>query len=406
MNYLITNRFLIFLIFISLFTGFYIALTNSYGYDNDTYRMLNTFLNLIHNGIYIPSRSPGSPVAELGIGTLAWFGGSKLTNSFTLILFLSSISLFPFAFKKDFKYQNYLLFLCLCLTSLLLLFENTHSIDYSWALFFFTLGAFLKFRTKYNYLSIICFVLAVGSRSIYALYIIPISLIHLNIDYKEKLSQRITYLITCIFCSSLIFVPVWYLNNLSLNWITTVYPDQQGLFGIFARFFYKNIMNFGVIQSLIIVVFIFKNLSNRIKTSGLKENNFLTLLSIIIINLLIFLKIPAEPMYMQISIVSTYFILAYGFEFEKINKFFLIFIISMNLFSWYKNIDILKIQYATDNPCSIFAVDAKPNLYLKDGKINWLLEKNKNINCYYKSLSNIKGIDYSERILNGSKLNH
>ena len=406
MNYLTTNRFLIFLIFISLFTGFYIALTNSYGYDNDTYRMLNTFLNLIHNGIYIPSRSPGSPVAELGIGTLAWFGGSKLTNSFTLILFFSSISLFPFAFKKDFQYQNYLLFLCLCLTSPLLLFENTHSIDYSWALFFFTLGAFLKFRTKYSYLSIICFVLAVGSRSIYALYIIPISILHLNIDYEEKLSQRITYLITCIFCSALIFIPVWYMNNLSLNWITTVYPDQQGFYGILARFFYKNIMNFGVVQSLIIIVFIFKNLSNRIKISWLKENNFLTLLSIIIINLLVFLKIPAEPMYMQISVVSIYFILAYGFEFKKINKFFLIFIISMNLFSWYKNIDILKIQYATDNPCSVFAVNAKPNLYLKDGKIDWLLEKNKNINCYYKSLNNINGIDYSERILNGSKLNH
>ena len=72
-------------------------------------RMLNTFLNLIHNGIYLPSRSPGSPVAEIGIGTLAWFGGSKLTNSFTLILFFSSISLFPFAFRKDFKYQNYLI---------------------------------------------------------------------------------------------------------------------------------------------------------------------------------------------------------------------------------------------------------------------------------------------------------
>ena len=78
----------------------------------------------------------------------------------------------------------------------------------------------------------------------------------------------------------------------------------------------------------------------------------------------------------------------------------------MNLFSWYKNIDILKIQYATDNPCSVFAVNAKPNLHLKEGKIDWLLEKNKNINCYNKSLNNFNGVDYSDRVLNGSKLNH
>ena len=406
MNYLLTNRFLIFLILISLFTGFYIALTNSYGYDNDTYRMLNTFLNLIHNGIYLPSRSPGSPVAEIGIGTLAWFGGSKLTNSFTLILFFSSISLFPFAFRKDFKYQNYLLFISLCATSPLLLFENTHSIDYSWALFFFTLGALLKFRTKYYYLSIICFVLAVGSRSIYAMYIIPISLFNFNNEYEQKLSQRITYLISCLFCCALVFVPVWFKNNLELDWIRGFEPNQQGIYGILARFFYKNIMNFGVVQSLIIIFFGFKNLSNKRKILWIKENNFSALIIIILINLIVFLKIPAEPMYMQISIVSIFYILAYGFEFKKINKFFLIFIISMNLFSWYKNIDILKIQYATDNPCSVFAVNAKPNLYLKEGKIDWLLEKNKNINCYNKSLNNFNGVDYSDRVLNGSKLNH
>ena len=406
MNYLLTNRFLIFLILISLFTGFYIALTNSYGYDNDTYRMFNTFLNLIHNGIYIPSRNPGSPVAEIGIGTLAWIGGSKLTNSFTLILFFLSISLFPFAFRKDFKYQNYLLFISLCATSPLLLFENTHSIDYSWALFFFTLGAFLKFRTKYYYLSIICFVLAVGSRSIYALYIIPISLFNFNTEYEQKLSQRITYLISCLFCCALVFVPVWFKNYLNLDWIRTFEPNQQGIYGILARFFYKNIMNFGVVQSIIIIFFGFKNLSNKRKILWIKENNFSALIIIILINLVVFLKLPAEPMYMQISIVSIFYILAYGFEFKKINKFFLIFIISMNLFSWYKNIDILKIQYATDNPCSVFAVNAKPNLYLKEGKIDWLLEKNKNINCYYKSLNNFNGVDYSDRVLNGSKLKH
>ena len=82
MNFSISNKILIFLICTSFFLGLYLAVTNSYGYDNDTYGMLKTFLNLKNNAIYKPSRLPGSPVAELGIGYLAWIGGSKLTNTF------------------------------------------------------------------------------------------------------------------------------------------------------------------------------------------------------------------------------------------------------------------------------------------------------------------------------------
>ena len=76
MNSSILNKFFLVLIFFSFLFGLYIAITNSYGYDNDTYGMLQTFINLKQKAEYFPSRIPGSPVAELGIGSLAWIGGS------------------------------------------------------------------------------------------------------------------------------------------------------------------------------------------------------------------------------------------------------------------------------------------------------------------------------------------
>ena len=254
----VANKILIIIIISSFLVGLVTALTNTYGYDNDTYRMLKTFLNLIHNGIYIPSRPPGSPVPEIGIGTLAWLGGSNLTNIFTLLIYFISISLFPFCFIKKPRYTNYLFFLSLCATSPLLLFENTHSIDYSWGLLFFTIGALIKFRFNYNFISIVFFVLAVASRCIYILYLIPLIIFNSNDEHHVKFEQKISFLFTCLFCSTLFYLPVWFQNNLSLNWITTHTPDDEGLFGIMARFIYKNIMNFGLIQS-IIIAFIFLN---------------------------------------------------------------------------------------------------------------------------------------------------
>lgn len=398
------NRILIIVILACFFVGLSIALTSTYGYDNDTYRMFNTFLNIIHNGVYIPSRSPGSPVPEIGIGTLAWFGGSKLTNSFTLIIYFLSILLFPFCFKKKPKYSNYLLFASLCFSSPLLLFENTHSIDYSWGLLFFTLGSLIKFRFKYNFLSIIFFVLAIGSRCIYVLYLFPLILFNSNDETEVKINQKLSFLLTTLFCCSLLYIPVWFQNSLNLDWITAHTPDDEGIFGLVARFIYKNIMNFGLIQFLIILFVFFKNTFRENIKIWLIDNKFLSLIGIIFLNLIVFFKIPGEPMYLQITVVSIFFILAFGFNRNPLNFSLILTIIFLNIFSWFQTVDFLKITYKDDNPCGQHAIAARPSLFLKSGKLDWLKKRNELKYCYVDVFKNIKNIDYREKILNGDKL--
>ena len=164
-------------------------------------------------------------------------------------------------------------------------------------------------------------------------------------------------------------------------------------------------MNFGVIQSFIIAIFININLAHKKKILWIKENNLLPNICLIFLNMLVFLKFPFEPMYLQISVISTYYLLSIGFRFNQLNILFIICILSMNIFGWYKTIDILNISYENNNLCSpIKAIAAKPSLFLKDGKYNWLIKNNKKVNCHYKSFENINSINYSEKILKGNSL--
>ena len=407
MNSSILNKFFLVLIFFSFLFGLYIAITNSYGYDNDTYGMLQTFINLKQKAEYFPSRIPGSPVAELGIGSLAWIGGSKLTNSFTLILFFSSLLFFPFIFKKSVNSTSYLPFLALCATSPLLLFENTHTMDYSWGLFFFTIGSFIKLRTKFNLFSIVFFALAIGSRFIYFIYIVPILLLNKNEKYNNKLSNRIFFLIFTLSFSASIYIIIWHQNNLFNYLFNTgiIMHKDFNWFGSISRFLYKNIMNFGLIQSFIIAIFISYNLANIDKLMWIKKNNLLSMLIIIFLNMIIFFKIPFEPMYLQISVISIYYIISMGFELKNINKILILVILSMNLFGWFKTIDILEISHEYNERCTpVKALQAKPNLFLNDGKYNWLEKNNKNVICYSKKFEDINGVDFSEKILKGKSL--
>ena len=76
-----------------------LAITSNYGGHHDIYLMMGSFLSVLQNGDYIPSRFTGYPVAEIGIGASAWAGGSALSNSVNFFMFLISVLLFPFSFS-------------------------------------------------------------------------------------------------------------------------------------------------------------------------------------------------------------------------------------------------------------------------------------------------------------------
>ena len=62
-------KFLLFsLLLFLIIAGIYLCYFNNYGYDWDTYAMINTFYNVLENKNYFRSRGYGYLVPEIGIG--------------------------------------------------------------------------------------------------------------------------------------------------------------------------------------------------------------------------------------------------------------------------------------------------------------------------------------------------
>ena len=122
--------------------GFYLCLIGGYGSDEDTLPMIYVFESRLIDGTFVTSRFTGNPVAEIGIGFLSHFFGSKVVNSVTFLLSLSLV----FIYYSNFEKNNFKLFLILCLSNQVLFFDNLEPIDYSWALLPFSVGFFFQKR--------------------------------------------------------------------------------------------------------------------------------------------------------------------------------------------------------------------------------------------------------------------
>lgn len=122
--------------------GVVLPVKSNYGGDNDTYSMIRTFSNLINGFGYSPSRFTGYPVAEIGIGFIAFYFGSWLNNLVSFIFFLASLVLIYKSFVKSNFDSRFMIFLLLCVSNPVLFFDNIAPMDYAWALLFFSLGIF------------------------------------------------------------------------------------------------------------------------------------------------------------------------------------------------------------------------------------------------------------------------
>ena len=116
--------------------------------DGDSFDVILTFLNFIDYGVYTPSRAAyGHLVPEFIIGFFAYNFGIPVSNVICFLFFFSSILLLTRTFK--FNNLDSFFFYTLCFSNFLLFIENTNSIDYSIALFFFVVSIF--FIKKENF---------------------------------------------------------------------------------------------------------------------------------------------------------------------------------------------------------------------------------------------------------------
>ena len=396
------------ILFICFLFGTIISLNSNYGYDYDIYRILKTFINIKINGVYIPSRGSGGPIGELLIGFFAWIGGSKLSNLFSFLMFIGSILIYPFVFEHKPSFNKYLLFICLCITSKVLFFDNTTSMDYSVALFFLIFGCLLKARFVNLPFASIFIALSIGTRISFVIFLIPVSFFlsdSFKNDYSQNIYQKISFLFSSFLASSFIYFPIWFISNLELDFIVTQGPEN-GIINFLARAIYKSLYTIGFAQISILFLFslkfitknnlnyqFFKTIFNKLKI------NFNVI--IIIINLAIFIRYPFELSYLQPALISFYYL----FSFSSKNLFLSFTIIFLNIFNWFINIDLLDITYKSDSICAgVNALGAKPSLVLSKGSLfNIRKNQDKSI-CTFKSFSDIGGYDFSEQIRYGFPL--
>ncbi len=372
-----------FLILIITLYGFYLCFIGGYGSDEDTLPMIYVFETRLTEGRFVTSRFTSYPIPEIGIGFLAYYFGSFAANSVTYLFFLTGIIIFFFSFdkKSDFKKLN--LFLLLCLSSPILFFENLEPMDYSWAFLFFSIGTFF-FSKKIFELAILGFGFAIGCRINFLIFII-IFIYFFNFTENINFKKRSLIFLNTFVVGGLFYLPIWFDNSFSLNWINAARPTEQGFFGLFARFSYKSVMTFGLMQTFLITFYFIK-----IKLKNFIDLKLLILLTIA--NFVLFLYIPAEKSYLQPAIIFLNLILI-----KKLNKNLIFLLILLNFFTWIINFDFLNIQYKNKNICSPkHAISASLEFKFTKGALYNFLDTRKNISCWVNDKT-----ERGKRILEG-----
>jgi len=378
------------ILFLFVFSfGVYLCYIGGYGSDEDTLPMIGVFISILKGGDFMTSRFTGYPVAEMVLGFLSYNFGSFYTNLATYINLIIGLALFYLSFEKKFEIENIILFLLLCMSNPVLFFDNLEPMDYSWALVAFSAGLFFLSRNYYE-LAIIFFGLSIGVRLNFALFVI-VSIIFFDLKSDLNFFRRIIIIALSIFVGGLFYIPVWYQHQFSLEWLTAARPTDQGYFGLFARFIYKIIDAINILPLLgILYLVIFSN-NNII---NLFKKNLLPLV-LIISNLLIFFYIPAELSYLQIFLIS-FFYLIYKFVDTKIVYFLII----LNFISWAINFQIVEIKRVNNNICEpVQALNAKLNFNIIQGDVQNFLESRDLIKCWIDEDS-----DYGKKIISGKPL--
>lgn len=380
-----------------LMFALYLCFINNYGWDWDTYAMFETFLNLKENGIYLRSRGAGYLIPEIGMGFLAYYFGSAVTNLVTFIFLIIGLFFFYKAGTnilnlKDNPKANIYLFIILCLSNHIIMRDSTIPMDYSWSFMFYSVGLYALTIKKFE-ISILFFALCFGSRFNFIVFIIPTIFF---IDNKIlNLEKKIIHMLIIIFFGCLFYVPSWLQSQFNLDFI---YSEQASFktnsifsFEEISRFTYKIFKTFGII-SFLFILYQFLNLKDMI----FKYKFYLIL---IFFNFLLFFIFPWEPSFLWLSIISIFFILLSQVSYKII--YLLIF---FNLFNWFYQLEIVKIKYIKNN-CFKSPVSANISPHFKKGLVLNQQNRLNDVRCYPDLLgSTTKIMNYREKILSGRKL--
>ncbi|MDC0394056.1 hypothetical protein OAM22_04580 [Candidatus Pelagibacter sp.] len=362
--------------------------------DGDSYSLILAYLNFFNEGFYTPSRGAyGHPIPELFIGFLAYYYGTPISNIFCFILFFFSIL---FLYKTFFLNKSVLLFFILVFSNFYLFFENTNSIDYPIAMFFFSVGLFLL-KKEWLFLSYIFFGLTIASRANFLTFIYPILLIYFFDQIKrfEFKNTIISFLIVTAI-GLIFYIPLFQLHNFTFGFLDLPFlgdniKENAGWYGgpplsldsLLPRFFYKVNLTVGIYSSFIIILF----LSEILKKIEFFSKDIFIINSIIFINLFVFFFMPTK-----ILIINPFIIFLYVICFKYLENKKILLIIFFNFLTWLITYQIADIQYKEKNICTAHeAIDYKFNFSINNGNlINFYSNKDELKKCYGQFMGKYK----------------
>ena len=380
-------------LFVIITFGIYLSLTSGYGSDEDTLPLIGAFESMMGGNRVMASRFTPYPVAEIGIGFLSYQLGSWAANLLTFIFIIIGCSFFYVGLCKKYKLNDLILFLIICLSSPVLFFDNIEPIDYSWAFVFLAAGTFFL-KKKYFELAVVFFGISIGTRINFILFIFFI-IFFFQYSPQIKKPRKILIFITSFFIGGLFYLTIWFQHGFSIEWLTAVTPNNQGLAGLLARFFYKTFMSITFLSMLLITIVLFFLLKKKKIKKFLNFENSKLIFGIIISNLILFFFIPAEMSYLQPFLICLYYLV-----YKSINKKIVYLLIFLNFVSWFVDFDFLKIKYKTEDKCNnVEAISADFQFHLNQGRLFEFLESRDKISCWIHDDS-----DRSKKILSGKAL--
>ena len=369
--------------------------------DGDSYSIINSFLIFLDTGVYKPSRGAyGYPIPEIILGFVAYNFGVSGSNILSFVFFYFSIFFIAFSFKKKQK----MLFILLVFSNSILFIDNTNTLDYSFSLFFFSLGFF--FLPKSILISSIFFAFSIASRANFALFIYPSLLIYFYfIEQKENKVKFKRLFISFAIITSIglaFYIPVFIANEFSISFIKIpilTKNSSPGWYGgpelsfisLFPRFIYKIYKILGVFSSIIIFYLI---IINFFKFKLINKNN-LIIFFIIGINLIIFFFMPTKYL-----IINPFVIFLYAFIANSVSKKFLKILIFFNILQWIVSYSIIEIKYKNKTSCDAqHAISAKYTFQVDNGYLSKFFKSLNTAQCYEKNLGR-----YSNNFINNYKL--
>tara|TARA_B110000977_G_scaffold47332_1_gene64292 strand:+ start:2547 stop:3761 length:1215 start_codon:yes stop_codon:yes gene_type:complete len=369
--------------------------------DGDSYSIINSFLIFLDTGVYKPSRGAyGYPIPEIILGFVAYNFGVSGSNILSFVFFYFSIFFIAFSFVEKQK----MLFILLVFSNSILFIDNTNTLDYSFSLFFFSLGFF--FLPKSILISSIFFAFSIASRANFALFIYPSLLIYFYfIEQKENKVKFKRLFISFAIITSIglaFYIPVFIANEFSISFIKIpilTKNSSPGWYGgpelsfisLFPRFIYKIYKILGVFSSIIIFYLI---IINFFKFKLINKNN-LIIFFIIGINLIIFFFMPTKYL-----IINPFVIFLYAFIANSVSKKFLKILIFFNILQWIVSYSIIEIKYKNKTSCDAqHAISAKYTFQVDNGYLSKFFKSLNTAQCYEKNLGR-----YSNNFINNYKL--